>query len=67
MSGRRATYHSLERTSPYGGPFYGTCRLCGQKNLPMMAVSEKCSNPRQLSEDEDLLEAIDPSRKEPKK
>jgi hypothetical protein len=53
--------HSLERTSPTGPgqEFIGTCRLCGTPNLPMSAVFEDCPNPRGLTEDEALIEAIE--------
>jgi hypothetical protein len=53
--------HSLERTSPKGRgqEFIGTCRLCGTPNLLMSAVFEDCPNPRGLTEDEALIEAIE--------
>jgi hypothetical protein len=51
--------HSLERTSPKGQEFIGTCRLCGTSNLSMGAVFEDCPNPRGLTEDESLIEAIE--------
>jgi hypothetical protein len=53
--------HSLERTSPKGPgqKFTGTCGLCGTPNLPWKAVFEDCPNPRGLTEDESLIEAIE--------
>lgn len=54
----RARHHSLERTSPKGGPFVGTCTLCGTPNLRLDALREGCPNQRGLSQDEALLEAI---------
>jgi hypothetical protein len=51
-------YHSLERTSPKGGPFIGTCVLCGTKNLPMSAARQECENWRGLSQDDAIIEAI---------
>lgn len=52
--------HSLERTSPKGPgmPFIGTCRQCGRTNLPVTAVLEECDNPRGLTPEESILEAI---------
>ena len=53
-------YHVVERTSPKGpgSPFIGTCRLCGASNLPASAALLKCDNPRGLSKEESLVEAI---------
>lgn len=50
--------HSLERTSPKGGPFIGTCTQCGTTDIPLNRMHEKCSNPANLSGDEALLLAI---------
>jgi hypothetical protein len=50
--------HALERTSPKGGPFLGTCCLCGATNLPMRAALEPCPNPRGVTSDEALMQAI---------
>lgn len=50
--------HSLERTSPKGGPFVGTCRLCGKAGLTISDMSQECENQRGLSQDEALVEAI---------
>lgn len=56
------TKHSVERTSPKGQPFIGTCRLCGKQGLTLAtAMSGDCDNQRGLSSDEALLEAIDPA------
>jgi hypothetical protein len=54
--------HSLERTSPKGPgqKFIGYCRLCGQQNLPGSAVFEDCENPRGLTADEAVIDAILP-------
>lgn len=51
-------YHAIERTSPKGQNFIGTCRLCGTPNLPMSAVHEECPNQRGLTQDEALIETI---------
>lgn len=58
MSDRMTRTHSIERTSPKGGPFMGTCTLCGQTGLTFSDESE-CPNQRGLSQDEALLEAIE--------
>jgi hypothetical protein len=59
---RIANCHAIERTSPKGPgqPFIGTCRLCGKTGLPAIAALEPCENIRGLTQDEALLEAIDP-------
>jgi hypothetical protein len=53
-----ATTHAIERTSPKGGPFIGTCYLCGTENLPPEAVFWPCANPVNLSQDEAVIVAI---------
>lgn len=50
--------HSLQRTSPKGGPFIGTCSLCGRPGLTLDAMREECENPRRLSPDEAVIEAV---------
>lgn len=50
--------HHIERTSPKGQAFVGTCRLCGKMNLPMSAVHEDCENVRGLSAEEALIETM---------
>lgn len=53
--------HSVERTSPKGQPFVGTCMKCGQTGLTMArAMSEECENPSQMTDDEALVAAIQP-------
>lgn len=54
-----AKTHCLTRTSPMGGPFFGTCIQCGTENLPSAAANDACGNPRQLTYDDALVEAID--------
>lgn len=53
--------HVVERTSPKGPgqPFIGTCRLCGAAGLTLAAALQRCPNPRGLTQDEALIEAID--------
>ena len=50
--------HAIERTSPKGEKFIGTCFKCGKKNLTSADVNEPCTNVRNLSQDEALIEAI---------
>jgi hypothetical protein len=50
--------HSLIRTSPIGEDFIGRCVLCGQENLHITAVQEICPNPRNISQEQTLLDAI---------
>jgi hypothetical protein len=50
--------HAIERTSPKGGPFLGTCMRCGRTGLPMSAVTEPCENVAGMTDDEVLLTAI---------
>ena len=53
--------HAVNRTSPKGTPFLGTCFKCGKRGLTIAAaMSEECENVRGLSQEEALLEAIDP-------
>jgi hypothetical protein len=48
--------HTLERTSPKGGPFIGTCTRCGRQNLRMGDALEECSNDRNISDDDALID-----------
>jgi len=52
--------HAIERTSPKGGPFLGTCMRCGRTDLPGSAVAEPCENIAGMTDDEALLVAIEP-------
>lgn len=51
--------HSLNRTSPKGGPFVGTCALCGKTGLTLDAMREECENPRGLTQAEAIVEAVE--------
>jgi hypothetical protein len=51
--------HHVERTSPKGGPFIGTCRLCGMTGLAASAAREDCENVRGFSVEEALIETIE--------
>ncbi len=50
--------HHIERTSPKGEKFVGTCRLCGQRNLSMADAQKDCPNVRGLTKAEALSEAL---------
>jgi hypothetical protein len=50
--------HHVERTSPKGMPFIGTCRLCGKPGLKASVALEDCENVRGLSIDEAMIETI---------
>lgn len=51
--------HAINRTSPKGQPFLGTCYKCGKPGLTVSgAMSEECPNVRGLTQDEALIEAI---------
>ena len=54
--------HAIERTSPKGGPFIGTCRLCGLKGLTIGNSQDDCENVRALTEDQALIEALKDSK-----
>jgi hypothetical protein len=63
MSDAPATTHSLERTSPLGEAFVGRCVPCGDVDLPSRAALWPCTNPRDTSEDDALLAAIEGARR----
>ncbi len=50
--------HHVERTSPKGQDFMGTCRLCGMTGLKASAALEDCENVRGLTAEEALIESI---------
>jgi len=54
-----ATTHLLDRTSPKGTDFIGTCRLCGARDLRMAQANEPCANPQRLSIDEAIVDALE--------
>lgn len=57
----KSTTHALRRTSPTGPgqKFVGTCTQCGRTNLTMGDSLEYCDNPRGVSQDQSLLEALE--------
>lgn len=44
--------HVVERTSPKGQAFVGVCVKCGERNLPITAARDVCTNPANLSQRE---------------
>lgn len=44
--------HSLERTSPLGGTFIGTCMTCGRTGLLAVAATEPCDATVGMTDDE---------------
>lgn len=50
--------HALERTSPKGGPFIGTCTKCGLTDIPLKRMHDECVNPANITDDESLIMAI---------
>lgn len=55
------TKHPLvNRTSPKGTPFIGTCAACGKTNITSdMLVDDECENVRHMTNEEALIEAIE--------
>lgn len=56
--------HAVERTSPYGRPFVGTCSKCGEPILGMSAALLPCPMDGVVSDEQALLDMIDPKREE---
>jgi len=50
--------HSLERTSPKGTPFIGTCTKCGRGNLTLADLHGHCVNPANITDNEALSLAV---------
>jgi hypothetical protein len=56
-------HHAIERTSPKGedSVFVGTCRKCGKTGLTDRDFfHDECPNIRGTTQEQDILEAIDP-------
>jgi hypothetical protein len=51
--------HSIERTSPKGEPFVGTCMKCGKPGLTFANMQDECENTSGMTQDEALLRAIE--------
>lgn len=58
MDGAWTMRHSIQRTSPKGQDFVGTCTLCGTANLTMANIHDECPNQRGLTNEEAVIEAV---------
>lgn len=52
------TKHHINRTSPKGQSFVGTCILCGKPNLSAKDALGDCENVRGLTSEDALIEVI---------
>jgi hypothetical protein len=52
----------INRTSPKGEKFIGTYAACGKTGLTLLDADEPCDNQRGLTQEQALLEAIDPAQ-----
>jgi hypothetical protein len=58
VDNQSARTHLLDRTSPKGEYFIGTCRLCGTHGLRMKQANERCANPTGVTAEQAILDAI---------
>lgn len=56
---KQAQQHALNRTSPKGESFIGTCSLCGKTGLTIAEATQYCENVRGLTNEQAFLEAIE--------
>lgn len=49
----------INRMSPKGGPFIGTCAACGKSGLTLAAMGEDCENVRGMTREQAILEAVE--------
>jgi hypothetical protein len=56
--------HAIERTSPKGETFIGTCFKCGRTGLTDADMDDPCENIAGISEDDALIMAIEGPNKE---
>jgi hypothetical protein len=50
----------VNRTSLKGAPFVGTCAACGMTGLTSATMQGECENVRGMTNEQALLEAIEP-------
>ncbi len=50
--------HHINRTSPKGQAFIGTCYLCGKPGLKFEDAQNDCENVRGLTVEEALVEGV---------
>jgi hypothetical protein len=49
----------VNRTSPKGQPFVGTCAACGKQNITFKELStDECDNVRAMTREHALVEAV---------
>jgi len=52
----------VNRTSPKGQNFIGTCAACGKQGLTFITMNEdNCDNQREMTHEQAILEAIQPA------
>lgn len=56
--------HALERTSPVGTPFRGTCVKCGATNMSPVAALQYCPKDGVMTDEAALIQLIDPTKKD---
>lgn len=53
----------VNRTSPKGSPFVGTCAACGKRGLTPKTMHGECANQRRMTYEQAILEAIEGAQK----
>lgn len=54
-----ASHPLVNRTSPKGQDFVGTCASCGKTGITFKTMREECENPRKMTQEQALLEAVE--------
>lgn len=49
----------VNRTSPKGQPFVGTCAACGKTGITFATMREDCENVRGLTQEQAVIEAVE--------
>jgi hypothetical protein len=49
----------VNRTSPKGQSFVGTCAACGKTGLTFKTMHEDCPNQREMTREQAIIEAIE--------
>lgn len=58
--GAKQWHPLVNRTSPIGTPFLGTCAACGKTGITFdMLPEDECENVRRMTQEEALIEAIE--------
>jgi hypothetical protein len=52
----------VNRTSPKGTPFVGTCAACGTRGLTSKTMHGECANQRRMTNKQAIIEAIEGRR-----